>query len=65
MPEYLLAQVADSLNWLVWAKTKDAEHNRNRPKPIPRPGLDEPDKTIYGSKPLPIEDMQAWLGWTN
>lgn len=36
--EYLLAVIADSLRWLVWAKTKDAKRNRNKPKPIPRPG---------------------------
>lgn len=36
--EYLLAIIADSLRWLVWAKTPDAKRKRNRPKPIPRPG---------------------------
>lgn len=36
--EYLLAVIADSLRWLVWAKTKDAKRGRNRPKPVPRPG---------------------------
>lgn len=35
----LLAQVADSLAWLVWAKSKDGARNRNQPKPIPRPGV--------------------------
>ena len=28
----LLAAAVDRLSMLVWAKTKDAEHNRNRPK---------------------------------
>lgn len=36
--EYMLASIADSLRWLVWAKTRDAKRGRNRPKPIPRPG---------------------------
>ena len=36
----LLAIIANALRWLVWAKTKDAKRNRNRPKPIPRPGDD-------------------------
>lgn len=30
----LLAAMVNDLNWLVWSKTKDARHNRNRPKPI-------------------------------
>lgn len=30
----LLAAMVNDLNWLVWSKTKDAKHNRNRPKPI-------------------------------
>lgn len=30
----LLAMAVDSLAWLVWSKTTDAEHNRNRPKSV-------------------------------
>lgn len=36
--EHLLANIDYSLRWLVWAKTSDGAKNRNRPKPIPRPG---------------------------
>lgn len=34
---YLLANIANSLQLLVWAKTKDGQKNRNRPKPIEPP----------------------------
>lgn len=34
---YLLANIANSLQILVWAKTKDGQKNRNRPKPIAPP----------------------------
>lgn len=27
----LLMSIADSLNWLVWSKTKDASKNKNKP----------------------------------
>lgn len=39
----LLANIVDSQNWLVWAKTQDAEKKfpKNKPKPIPRPGVTE------------------------
>lgn len=30
----LLAHVLDCVQWLVWSKTKDAEHNNNRPKSV-------------------------------
>ena len=32
----LLASAADSLRWLVWAKTEDGRKNRNRPEPFLR-----------------------------
>lgn len=31
---YLIALMADSLSWLVWAKTKDAQDGKNRPMSI-------------------------------
>jgi len=31
---YLIALMADSLSWLVWAKTKDAQEGKNRPMSI-------------------------------
>lgn len=30
----LLASMTDKLSWLVWAKTKDAERGKNKPKSI-------------------------------
>lgn len=35
--EYLLADIANSLRWLVWSKTKDAEKGKNPPKMIEPP----------------------------
>lgn len=32
--EIIRAKICDSLNWLVWCKTKDAEHNRNKPESL-------------------------------
>jgi hypothetical protein len=36
--DHLLAMVVDLLGLLVWFKTKDGSKNRNRPKPVARPG---------------------------
>lgn len=62
--EYLLAAIADSLRWLVWAKTKDAKRNRNRPKPVPRPGAGKPKKDNGKFKDVisrPIEEVKRLL----
>lgn len=32
--ELLMASILDGVNFLVWAKTKDAEKGRNRPKSV-------------------------------
>ena len=58
LPEFLLADVADTLHMLFWAKTKDGAKNRNRPKPVERPGR-RPER--MGKKPLPLDEMQVWL----
>ncbi|WP_346921692.1 DUF5361 domain-containing protein [Glutamicibacter creatinolyticus] len=62
--EYLLAIIADSLRWLVWSKTKDAKHNRRRPKPIPRPGVDEKTEkkgTFKGAISRNIDEVKRLL----
>lgn len=61
--DYLLAQIADTAAWLAWTKTKDAEKNRNQPKPIPRPGVEDESKKKIGGSTLPIGEMMDWLGW--
>lgn len=61
LPEMLLADAADSLRWLVWSKTPAAQKNRGQPKPIPRPGIAKPER--IGDKPVPIADMNEFLGW--
>jgi hypothetical protein len=42
--DHLLAQAVDALNYLAWAKTTDAQRKtpRNRPEPVPRPGMKQP-----------------------
>lgn len=62
--EYLLAVIADSLRWLVWAKTKDAKRNRNRPKPIPRPGDSEKKKStgrMSGAVAYTVDEVKRRL----
>ncbi|MEU2106497.1 DUF5361 domain-containing protein [Nocardia sp. NPDC019255] len=61
MQEMLMADVADSLHWLMWAKTKSAQKNRGQPKPIPRPGIAKPER--YGDTSMSIADMNKFLGW--
>lgn len=59
--EHLLAELVDVQHLALWAKTKDGSKNRNRPKPIERPGR-RPER--FGKKPLELERMKDWLGWS-
>lgn len=61
LSEHLIAGMVDSLRWLVWSKTKDGQHNRNHPQPLPRPGVAAPER--LGDKPVSIADMNDFLGW--
>ena len=65
LAEQLQAAGVDALRWLVWAKTKDGAAGRNRPQPIPRPGVTPPREVTRhgGNAGLPIEQMADWLGW--
>jgi hypothetical protein len=62
LSEHLLAVVADATIFGNWMRSKDGRRNRNRPKPIARPGQDTGEKT-YGDGALDIGEMREWLGW--
>lgn len=62
MSAHLLAVIADGITAGNWMQSRDGQKNRNRPKPIPRPGLDPADKK-YGGRAEPIESIRDWLGW--
>jgi len=40
--EMLLAELVDIVRLNLWSKSKDGAKSRNRPKPIPRPGVVQP-----------------------
>lgn len=42
---HLAADAVDLLHLLVWFKTKDGSKGRNRPKPYPRPGVEDVDSS--------------------
>ncbi|AYG02367.1 hypothetical protein D7I44_01675 [Gryllotalpicola protaetiae] len=58
--EQLLAAAVDALRLLWWAQTADAEKNRNRPKPIPRPGVKKAGRTTRGQA-MPLEELKRQL----
>lgn len=58
----MLAAAVDSLAWLQWAKTEDAENGNNQPEPWPRPGdLREPQEP----EGFELDDMYAMLAERN
>lgn len=58
--EQLLAAAVDALNGANWQRGQGRE--QDRPKPIPRPGV-EPDAKQFGRGALPVDEMADWLGW--
>ena len=66
LSEQLLALVADYLAWMQWAQSTDGEKGRNRPRPIPRPGV-EPDveRSVFGSDPVALDELDKFLNWSN
>ena len=63
--EQLLAEAVDTLHWLQWAKTKDGAKNTNRPRPVPRPGVDDGSETEvkHFGEPVPLDELLDFLGW--
>lgn len=57
--DYLLANLVDLTNLLLWFKTADGQKNKNRPKALPRPGMVEPvsDGVKIGGKGVPREEF--------
>ena len=62
LPEHLLAVIADAVTAGNWMQSRDGQKNRNRPKPIPRPGI-VPDKKQFGGKAESMTTIREWLGW--
>lgn len=62
LSEHLLAVIADAVIAGNWMQSKDGQKNRNRPKPIPRPGV-KPEKKTFGGQAESVETIRAWLGW--
>lgn len=60
----LQAEVIDTLHDLRWMKTKDGSKNRNRPKPLKRPGVEvREDEEVVGDA-MEMDDLKALIGWS-
>lgn len=62
LSEHLLAVIADAVIAGNWMQSKDGQKNRNRPKPIPRPGV-EPEAKKFGGRAESMDAIRDWLGW--
>jgi hypothetical protein len=62
LSEHLLAVVADAVIAGNWMRSRDGQKNRNRPKPIQRPGV-VPEHKKFGGQAESIEAIRGWLGW--
>lgn len=57
---YMQAATIDLLRLLVWMKTKDGQHNRRHPEPLPRPG-DTPKRQRFGDAEMTTEEVDVFL----
>lgn len=60
LPEQLLALNADYAAILAWQNSGGSK--KDYPKPIDRPGITS-DEEKHGNQPLPMDEMETWLGW--
>ena len=60
LSEQLLAAIADASHVRVWQAGSGKKSDR--PKPIPRPGVESGSKQIYKHEVLPAGEMASWLG---
>ncbi|MFI5781207.1 DUF5361 domain-containing protein [Nocardia sp. NPDC051570] len=59
--EFLLAELVDLTALLLWAKTKDGAKNRNRPRPYPRPGVEDPGARRVTGHAVPLTEIRDRL----
>lgn len=55
----LLADIVDAVRVLAWQNAGGKK--KDRPQPIPRPGVVEKQTKQFGSQQMEITDMQEWL----
>lgn len=61
LTEQLLAAAVDALHVANWQRSGGKK--KDRPKQIPRPGLEDTSTAVFKGDVMSIEDMDAWLGW--
>lgn len=62
LSEQLLAAAIDHLAVMLWFQTKDGSKGINRPKPIPRPGVENEEKTVIKGTAKPVGEVSSRLG---
>lgn len=62
LKEQLLASLLDVQRWIQWTKTEAAQKKDPPPDPIPRPGI-KPPEAIGAGAAIPIDELEAELGW--
>lgn len=62
----LLAEAVNALRILIWQQTKDGERGRNRPDPILPPWVEDERREVrkFGAEPVPLDELDDFLGWT-
>ncbi|WP_455122638.1 DUF5361 domain-containing protein [Rothia mucilaginosa] len=56
--DHLLAAIYDQLSMANWQRSADGQKNRRRPKPTPRPGVEDKDKKKFGTTVVSLEEAK-------
>lgn len=59
----LQAATVDALNVLIWMKTEDGHKGRNRPKPVPRPGVVDDSVRTFGKGSVSADVLAEMFGY--
>lgn len=65
--DYMCADLIDTVAGLTWVTQRAHGSKAKRPKPYPRPGVTpvSRESRTFGTKPMSLDQMNAWLGWTD
>lgn len=59
--DHLAAALVDEQRIANWMQSEDGRKGRNRPKPIPRPGVgDDESKKKFGSAKMSLDQARKW-----
>lgn len=58
---HVAVSILDALRHYIWMNSDDGAKRRNRPEPVPRPGVVDPKRERYGNASMSLAETREWL----